>query len=163
MQLEITKGLLVATQRAKSSTSAAHAHIASNSMQLATGSDLTTWFGAATRRCDRRKSQNGLRAAPPPRICLAELRCVLAVLYARCFHVNVAERIDPPPPPPPPTHVEPMPNPSREGPQGRPAEWPFLAQEFVFNITDVLAFDSEARPLAGLRVEFSQAHLLLGA
>ena len=78
-------------------------------------------------------------------------------------------RIDPTPPP---THVEPDAEPqsplqspnvrARAHRAGRQnvRSWP---KKFSFYITDLLVFDSEARPLAGLRVEFSQAHLLLGA
>ena len=99
------------------------------------------------------------------------MRSSLAVLYAylRVFHVNhILEGSTPPPP----THVEPDAEPqsplqspnvrARAHRAGRQnvRSWP---KKFSFYITDLLVFDSEARPLAGLRVEFSQAHLLLGA
>ena len=104
------------------------------------------------------------------------MRSSLAVLYAQLTRFSrkshpTSRRIMKDRPQPP-THVEPDAEPptplqspnvrARAHRAGRQnvRSWP---RKFSFYITDVLVFDSEARPLAGLRVEFSQAHLLLGA
>ena len=100
-------------------------------MQLATGSDLTT-----SRLGQPHEGVIGAKVSKRVAYCSAaqDLLSGTEIFFGGALRVltrfsrkSHPGRIDPPP-----THVEPMPNPSREGPQGRPAECSFLAQEVLF-------------------------------
>ena len=138
-------------------------HITRNSMQLATGSDLTT-----SRLGQPHEGVIGAKVSKRVAYCSAaqDLLSGTEIFFGGALRVltrfsrkSHPRRTGPPPPPTSNRCRTPVARAHRAGRQNV-RSWP---RKFSFYITDVLVFDSEARPLAGLRVEFSQAHLLLGA